>query len=292
MKNWLQKKSQFVYIRRYETELPAAEMRNFFDDVAHEFPGHTWKSGQGLMRCDGEICGWYLPLSKATMLKSIPFPNVDLICFDEFIIETGVYRYLSNEVRSFLECYSTISRDRDVKAVFLSNAITFANPYFIYFEISLEEGQKLKLTKDISLEYVENEEFKEHQRNTRFGRLISKTEYGDYAIENKFILDNETFIAKLPGGARYMCTIVLPEKEIGVYKDDNDSLIYMSDKLDNSCKLRLAVTQDAHNERTSLVLSKSHLMLAVIIEYFSVGKVRFTNNLVKNVMYKILKRSI
>ena len=111
IKRFLKSGKQFVYLRRYETEMPAAEMLNFFDDVSVEFPDTEFKSYNGLFRINKQIAGWYFPLSKATMLKSIPFPNVDLIIFDEFIIEVGIYRYLPNEVRTFLECYSTISRD-------------------------------------------------------------------------------------------------------------------------------------------------------------------------------------
>ena len=67
-------------------------MRNFFDDIMQEFPDHEFKADRGLFRIDKEVAGWYFPLSKAVMLKSMPFPNVTLIIFDEFIIGTGAYR--------------------------------------------------------------------------------------------------------------------------------------------------------------------------------------------------------
>lgn len=118
IKNFTEKGEQFVYLRRYDTEMPQSQMRNFFDDIMQEFPDHEFKADRGLFRIDKEVAGWYFPLSKAVMLKSMPFPNVTLIIFDEFIIGAGAYRYLQNEVVTFLECYSTISRDRDVPVLF------------------------------------------------------------------------------------------------------------------------------------------------------------------------------
>ena len=176
IQNFLRRGQQFVYLRRYETEMPAAEMRNFFDDIWYEFPDHEFKADRGLFRIDNEIAGWYFALSKATMLKSIPFPNVNLIIFDEFIIEVGVYHYLPNEVHTFLECYSTISRDRDITVLFLSNAITMTNPYFLYFKIGLEKGQTVKLTPFISLELIQNKHYEEHVKQTKFGQLIAETD--------------------------------------------------------------------------------------------------------------------
>ena len=38
IRNFLRRGEQFVYLRRYETEMPAAQMLNFFDDIGEEFP--------------------------------------------------------------------------------------------------------------------------------------------------------------------------------------------------------------------------------------------------------------
>ena len=197
IKNFIDKGEQFVYLRRYDTEMPQSQMRNFFDDIMEEFPDHEFKADRGLFRIDKEIAGWYFPLSKAVMLKSVPFPHVSLIIFDEFIIGAGAYRYLQNEVVTFLEAYSTISRDRDIPVLFLSNAVTFANPYFLYFNITLEKGQKRKLKKDIQLELVSNPAYISHAKQTRFGKLVEGTEYGSYAMDNEFLLDTESFIGNL-----------------------------------------------------------------------------------------------
>ena len=83
------------------------------------------------------ICGFVLPLSVANILKSTSFNKVSTIIFDEFIIDKGCYRYLANEVEQFLDMVETIARLRDVRVLFLGNAISVTNPYFTYFNLTL-----------------------------------------------------------------------------------------------------------------------------------------------------------
>lgn len=291
IKNYLKRGEQFVYLRRYDTEMPAAEMRNFFDDIQDKFPEVEFKSYQGLFRINGQIAGWYFPLSKATMLKSIPFPNVKLIIFDEFIIEVGIYRYLPNEVRTFLECYSTISRDRDIPVLFLSNAITITNPYFLYFKLTFEEGQTLKLTKFISAEIIQNEEFSKHMMNTKFGQLIADTDYGQYNIQNKFILDTDTFISDMPPGTAYVCTFVVKNRTVGYYSSPLETLWYISDKIDNTCPRRFALEFSEHNTN-SILAQKANFFIKSLTEKYCQGNLRFTTQEVKNLMTDILRRLI
>lgn len=283
--------AQFVYLRRYETEMPAAEMRNFFDDISDEFPGVDFKSYNGIFRINNKIAGWYFPLSKAIMLKSIPFPNVGLIIFDEFIIEVGIYHYLPNEVRTFLECYSTISRDRDVPVLFLSNAITMTNPYFIYFNITFEKHQTVKLLKHISVELIQSEEYVNHVSQTKFGELIADTEYGSYHTQNTFLLDTPTFIKPLPVGASYISTFLIENRKIGFYVSTNDNLWFMSYKVDKSCTKQFALKLAEHNTSTVLAM-RTNPYVQIVIDKFCQGTLRFESQEVKNICTDTLRRLI
>lgn len=289
--NFLKRGEQFVYIRRYETELPAAEMRNFFDDIAEYYPDTDFRSYNGLFRINKQVAGWYIPLSKATMLKSVPFPNVTLIGFDEFIIEVGAIRYLPNEVRAFLECYSTISRDRDIPVLFLSNSISSTNPYFIYFDIKMEPGQTTKLTEFISVEYLSLQAFSEHMKSTKFGKLVAGTAYGEYAHENKFLLDTEDFISALPSNARYCCTFKVNTNDVGYYVDSISGLYFMSHKIDQTCPRVFALDISEHTEFTKLALRTNQFLISAI-QNFSMGTLRFTSIRIKNIVTPVLRRFI
>lgn len=291
IKQFLRTGKQFVYIRRFETEMPSAEMRNFFDDIAVEFPDNEFKAGRGVFTIDTQLAGWYIALSKATMLKSVPFPNVGLIIFDEFIIETGVYHYLPNEVRTFLECYSTISRDRDVPVLFLSNAITMTNPYFLYFKLNFEQGQTVKLTKFISLELLQSKSYEEHVKSTKFGQLIAETDYGKYNISNQFLLDSSSFIQTMPPGANYICTFNVNQKQFGFYVSTEETLWYLSDKIDKTCNLVYALNFQEHDQNTMLA-QRSNPYVYQMIDKYCQGNLRFTNQEVKNILSEILRKLI
>lgn len=289
IKNWLERGEQFVYLRRYDTEIPESQMRNFFDDIMQEFPDHEFKALRGLFRIDGEVVGWYFPLSKAQVLKSIPFPNVTLIIFDEFIINTGLVRYLPAEVTTFLECYSTISRDRDVPVLFLSNALSISNPYFLYFNISFESSQKSKIMGDISIEFVENKAFTTHMNETRFGKLIAGTAYGDYAVNNKFLLDTDTFIEKMSSPGHYAATIDMGTTKCGVYRDLLNGLTYISEKIDPECTNIVAMKVETHNT-ASILATRNNVLVQMIMEAFTAGALRFENQTVKNACYPVIRK--
>ena len=122
-------KWQFMYVRRMKTELDKLTvMRNgrLFKAVEKEFPDHQLKAESNTLYCDGEIIGYSQPLSTASILKSDAFPNVNLIIFDEFIIDNrGTYHYLKDEVTKFLDLYETVARGRDVVVLFLSKAVIY-----------------------------------------------------------------------------------------------------------------------------------------------------------------------
>lgn len=291
IKNFLKKHEQFVYIRRFDTDLQAAKIRNFFSDICDSFPGTDFKAMNSLFKINGDIAGWYFPLSTAANLKSIPFPDVTLIIFDEFIISDGVHHYIPGEVTAFLELYSTISRDRDVPVVFISNAITVTNPYFLYFDIAFEPGQTTKLTEFISVEFVRSETYEEHISSTKFGRMISGTEYGDYHIKNKFLLDTDTFISKLPACCMNLCTFIFNGRYIGMFLEQDTGMCYLSTKTDKTNKRIYTLEMKDHSQDTVMALRTNPFVRTLLSKYCD-GMLRFTTQDVKNLCTVTLKKFI
>ena len=140
IRRFLKTGEQFVYLRRYKTELSESvgdeKDAKFFKKIKAEFPEHKFRVSGDKLYCDDKICGYALSLSTALILKSAEFDKVKTIIFDEFIIDGGSsYHYFRNEVEQFLEFYESIARLRDVRVLFLANAISITNPYFTYFNI-------------------------------------------------------------------------------------------------------------------------------------------------------------
>lgn len=293
IKNWIKKGEQFVYLRRYDTELIPSNMEKFFDDICVEFPDHEFYVKSGKFYIDEMIAGFYLPLSKAAQYKSVPFPNVSLVIFDEFIIDRGLVRYLPNEVVTFLEMYSTISRLRDVPVMFLSNAISFTNPYFLFFDLQLQPGQTILRKGDILLELVVDAEFADKAATTRFGRLVSGTAYYNYSVNNKFLLDNDTFVEKMEESGIYLFTLKCPELECGVYAVRSNKFWYVTERVDKTSPKVVSLDLASHDDSTAYAKSgRARVWLATLKEKYYKAEIRFASVKIKNVISDYLKRSV
>lgn len=229
---FLKKGEQFAYIRRYKTELRQA-VPQFFSSINNnnEFPEHILNTKGKSFYCDGEVCGHAMTLATAQDLKGTNFDKVKTIIFDEFIIETGQRKtYLNDEVFTFLNLLETIARMRDVRVFFLGNAVTITNPYFLYFDLTLPYNNDIKLFKNglILVQYMKNQEYREAKRKSKLGQLTEGTSYGNYAIENKFVMDNCTFLAKKTGSAKFVFAFKYKGEIFGIWNDYNEGRVYVS----------------------------------------------------------------
>lgn len=291
IKNFLSKGEQFVYLRRYKTEIEAGQIDKFWDDICIEFADHKLGVDAGRFFIDGKTAGYALPLSKASQYKSVPFPAVSMIGFDEFIIDQGMIRYLPNEVHTFNEMYSTIARLRDVKAFFLSNAITFTNPYFLFYDIKLQQGQKVYKNGDILVEVVDNPEYMEKAANTRFGKIIANTEYGRYAINNEFLRDSETFIEKIPGPGIALFNISAETYKFTVYSIMGINNWYISENNDPSCKRNISLDVESHSIDTTLKGDRASILwIEELKQKYFRAEVRFTTMKAKNLLTPYFKK--
>ena len=104
---------------------------------------------------------------------------------------------------------------RNIRVFLLANpANIYTNPYFLYFNLTLPYNNDIKLFKDnlILLQYMKNTEYREAKKNTRFGKLIAGTSFEDYAFNNKPISQNNVFIEKKQGTAKFSFAFI--------YKDE------------------------------------------------------------------------
>ena len=142
LKKFLKTGEQFIYLRRYKTELDSA-LATFWSDLQNNgyFVDYKLEIKKSKMLttflCNGKVCGYAVPLSTANILKSTAFPLVNTIIFDEFLLDSGgTYRFLKNEVTMTLDVCETVFRLRNGKVLFLGNALTITNPYFAYFNLA------------------------------------------------------------------------------------------------------------------------------------------------------------
>jgi hypothetical protein len=298
VQNYLKKGTHFIYLRRYQSELDKVKETIFNALITNgEFPDHTIEFKADQYYIDGNLFGYAMALTTSNSWKSASFPLVYLIVFDECLIEEGGQQagYLKNEVRKFLDFYETIARMRENVIVFLlANAISFINPYTVYWNLRLPYNRDIVQLEDlILLQLVMNTEFIEAKKKTRFGRLVSGTGYGDYAINNKFLKDNKEFIEKKTGNCQYVFTIKYNDCLYGIWQNYQLGKMYVSEDIDNSCKFIYSLTLEDHSQNTMLLstLNKSVLFKSFIDNY-KIGCVYFENQKVKNITYDIIKMCI
>lgn len=295
IKLFKEKGHQFVYLRRFEDELKLTA-KTYFNDIIdnREFPEDEITYNDGCYYVNGNLAGYAMALTKAKDYKSSSFPLVWFIIFDEFLIEDNGYsRYLKNEVHQFLSLYMTIDRYRGAVVFFLANSVSMVNPYTLYFNISLPYGSNIVRKGDILLQLVQDETFIKERKETRFGKMIEGTEFSEYAIENKFIGDNKTFLMRKTEKAQYYFSFIYCGTTYGVWVDYGEGKMFVSENIDPSCKLVYSITVEDHSPNTLLLkqINKA-VFFRNFIDNYKLGNVYFESQKIKNIVYEVIRMCV
>lgn len=283
--------NQCVWVRRYQTEIDEMLLNGkFFDAVREYYPGDELTINGNLGMVNGEVAFYFIALSTSRQLKSNNYPNVNKIIFDEFIIDKGRVQYLKSEVEVFLDLYETISRLRDnVRAVLLANSVTVVNPYFLFWNIKPDTRRRFTVQGQVCVELFTDADFIAAKKKTRFGQLVAGTRYADYAIENQWLLDNDTFIAEKTDRSEFMLGMKYCGIMYGFWVDYREGLIYVNRQYDPSSYALYCLTREDHD--TNLLLIKSlneNKRVQRIVYAFQNGLIRFQDMQIKNQFYEFI----
>lgn len=147
LENYFNKGEQFAYIRRFGEDIRKKQLSNLFS--AHienglieklsdgkwssvDYTGNKFKFARadenGAVEYSEEPFGFAFDLNSMEHYKSISFPKITLVIFDEFLSRQS---YLPNEFLLFTNSLSTIIRLRtNVKILMLGNTVNKYCPYF------------------------------------------------------------------------------------------------------------------------------------------------------------------
>lgn len=145
--NYLKSGEQFAYVRRWGEDIRKKQLSQLFaahaenGTIARKSGGNwtgmdytgtkfslTKTDEKGKVIIDENICGHAFDLNSMEHFKSIAFPKITTIIFDEFLSRNG---YLPNEFILFTNVISTIVRQRNnVKIIMLGNTVNRSCPYF------------------------------------------------------------------------------------------------------------------------------------------------------------------
>lgn len=244
--NAIKKGDEFIYLRRYKSELKAKD--SFFADIVAEgkFPEWDFRVNSHYAECAPVVTrddkkrawrriGYFIALSTAQNQKSIAFPLVKTIIFDEFIIEKGMVHYLPNEAEAFTNFFSTVDRNKDkTRAFFLANSVSIENPYFIKYAIEPKAEQEFikKFDGFMVCHFADSAEFKAGVYRTKFGKFIAESDpdYADYAVGNDFRDNNGNLLGLKSAEARYVYSLETQSGTFSIWIDWDTRGYYIQQK--------------------------------------------------------------
>lgn len=147
---------EFVYLRRYDLDVKDSLCVNYFNDVPTEVITDqeyscidVYRKGIWLANVNqstnkverGQQIGFCHALSAAEHYKSLAFPDVKYVIYEEFISQDG--RYLYNEPNKLMHYISTIFRNHKGKVILIGNTISRICPYYRDWDLKGVAKQKL-----------------------------------------------------------------------------------------------------------------------------------------------------
>lgn len=303
---------EFIYLRRYTKELTSSR-DTFMADIEHLYPEHDFRTHNGKLQYtafvdpdsfedeseynkalkarDWTTAGHFIALVTAQHKKSVAYPNVYTIIYDEFIIEKGALRYLPSEHVAFNNFYSTVDRWNDrVKVLFLANSVSIMNPYFIAYDIVPEPGREFVKRGGgfVVAHFPDSDEFANDVYQTRFGRFISGTEYADYAVGNTFADNNDSLIEVKGAKARYQFTLECLTGTFSVWYAMGNNTFYVQEKLPKEQEVYTLVPERMAEGKT--LMSVRDKPLAYLRSSFNTGRMLFDKPSTRNTLREIFKR--
>ena len=292
---------QFIYMRRYKEELQTSA-KTFFADIEDNWPDwdfrvNGWQAEMAPVKTREDkkrewfTIGFFIPLSRAQSMKSVSFPNVKTIIFDEFIIEKGAIHYLPNEAEAFQNFYSTVDRWKDkTRVFFLANSVSIMNPYFLAYNIKPDEsGELFTFANGYGLcHFVDAQDFTSEVYQTKFGKFIAGTEYADYAVANEFKDNGDNLISPKTSDASYVYTIETKHGTFSVWNSWSNNMFYIQEKRPKVESIFTMVPERMDEEKTFVTYNDR--MLQVLRTAWRHSNVMFDTAKSRNAFTEVFKR--
>ena len=242
--DFINENKQFCLLYRTREELSGASA--IFNDVL-SFRGSqkemTQKSNSnGLfytLFLDEKPCGFAISIRQPDKVKKYSgmFCKVFNVLFDEFILEDG--QYIKNEDSKLFSVLMTIARgggkqSRYVRTFMLGNNVSMINPYFLRFGILDRKKDNTKFLRGNGwiCEFNVNESAKKAVLDNPIARAFGGADL-DYIANGAWLNDNDKFIKKLSGNAKYYCSVGIDNSIYGVYLQNNAFYINKKYNLDS-----------------------------------------------------------
>lgn len=306
VKRFINNHEKFGLIYRFNYELDDVADKFFKDIQSLFFPDYILTSERRAKGIYHELylqkkndkfkysCGYAISLNSADQIKknSHLMADIQRMIFDEFQSETN--HYCANEVQKFLSVHTSISRGqgkqvRYVPVYMISNPVSIINPYYVEMGISERLRKETKFLKGdgFVLEQGFIESASKAQKESGFNRAFSRNKYTQYSSQSVYLNDNQSFVEKVNGKSRYLCTLRYEGREYAVREYAENGFLYCDDKPDSTFLFKIAVTTDDHNINY-VMLKSNEEFIGTLRYFFDHGCFRFKDLKCKEVILKVL----
>lgn len=284
---FLDKCEKFGLIYRYNYELDDVVDKFYKDLGSLFFPEHEMTSkrrASGIFHelfLDDKSCGYALSLNSADQIKKYShlFSDIQRMIFDEFQSETN--HYCNDEIKKLLSVHTSVARGqgeqvRYVPVYMLSNPVSIINPYYVEMDISnrLKDDTKFLRGDGFVLEQGFINSASEEQKKSGFNKAFSKNKYVAYSSESVYLNDNQSFVDKLAGKSRYLCTLRYKGVDYAIREFSEIGVLYCDDKPDSTFRLKITVTTEDH-QINYVMLKRNDFFLSNLRYLFERGCFRF-----------------
>lgn len=301
---FIKKGEKFCLVYRNISELSSVADK-FFKDIKslffNEYHMESKMREKGLFYelylCKGEYkseCGYAVALNSADKIKKCSHLLSDTcyMLFDEFQSETNTY--LPNEITKFISLHTSIARGggkqvRYLPVYMLSNAVSLLNPYYVALGISARLNTNAKFLKGdgFVVEQGYNDTASKAQMQSAFNRAFSSSEYVAYSSQNVYLNDNYSFVEKMNGKSKYLCSLKCGKKLYAVREYAENGVIYCDDRADTTYPFKIAISSD-DMEVNYVMIRNNAFFFNQLRWYFERGCFRFKNLECKEVVLKAL----
>ena len=299
---------QFIYLRRYKTEITASKT-TFFADIGQEFPEYQFRiqgnaaqmapaSSEDDRKQAWQTIGYFVALSTAQSQKGVSYHLVTTVIFDEFIIEKGNVQYLPNEVIVMTNFYSTVDRYQDkTKVYFLANSVSINNPYFDEYGIKPDQditGEIISPSLGIDTKgfivahFPDSADFAMSIYETAFGKFIKNTDYADYAVGNQFADNTNDLVAVKNSNFRYHYTLETKKNTFSVWYSRVDGEYFIQKKRPKTELIYTMLASKMGEDKTLILFNDKPL--ASLRTAFRHARVTFDEPSTRNAFTEIFKR--
>lgn len=213
VKYMIENKKPFLFMRRTQIQVDVAstDLMSPVVKVLHDlhidyYTEKITKHNKAFYTSDGRLLLVMAALKTFANIKGFEVSNAGIndVIFDEFIKEPHEPK-IKFEGMAFGNAYESMNRNRfdgsDLRVFLLSNSTDVANDIFMYFnwipivEHMIQSGEQTTFLPDTALIIFRDSPISKKKADTALYRNISK-EFKDMALENKFVLNDFTYVKK------------------------------------------------------------------------------------------------